>query len=167
MKEPRAHSDRVPAEGQGTFRNCLRTFDSLPCDSQEARNRRFDVQVPNWEARPGSHPPPSLLPLPLPFGKSKTERDSRLMLPETPERGLGAGGLSGEVGAPPPGHHPSIHSPVHPSSVTQSFTQFSVTACWLGARPRVKCTENSTVRFLPLRSFRSGGVSGGGRQGAP
>lgn len=68
----------------------------------------------------------------------------------------------------PPGHHPSIHSLIHPSrSVIQSFTQFSFIACWPGARPRIKRTENSTMRFLPFGSFRSGGVSGGGKQGAP
>ena len=85
----------APAEGQGTFRNCPRTFDSLPCDSGEARNRRFDVQVPNWEARPGSHPPPSLLPLPLPFGKSKTERETATKCFREHQRG--AWGLKGCV----------------------------------------------------------------------
>ena len=56
--------------------------------------------------------------------------------------------------------HPLTHSSI------QSFTQFSFIARWLGARPRVKRTENSLMRFLPSGSFRSGGVSGGGRQGA-
>lgn len=56
------------------------------------------------------------------------QRETPRMLPGTPESGLGAGGLC-ELTTPgagrgqgPPGHHPSIHSLIHPSVQSSSHS---------------------------------------------